>query len=145
LICTDECGAADTAATVVTVDLNESPVADSPNDTSMFVCDLSQICLSGFTYSDADGNISSVDVTGGTLSGDTVCFDPIGGINTITMVVTDECGASDTAATVITVDLNESPVANSPNDTSMFVCDLGQICLSGFGRSQRVSCRQQPQ
>ncbi|UCC79942.1 MAG: hypothetical protein JSW64_00885 [Candidatus Zixiibacteriota bacterium] len=132
LIVTDECGASDTAVTVVTVDLNESPVAYSPNDTAMFVCGLGQICISGFTYSDVDGNISSVSVTGGALSGDTVCFTPAEGANTITLVVTDDCGEADTAVTVVTVDLNEPPVAYSPNDTAMFVCDLGQICISGF-------------
>jgi hypothetical protein len=132
IIVTDDCGAADTAITVVTVDLNEAPVASSPNDTTLFVCDLSQLCLSGFTYSDADGNISSVDVTGGTLNGDEVCFDPVEGANTITMIVTDDCGAADTAVMVVTVDLNEAPVAGSPNDTTVFACDLSQLCFSGF-------------
>ena len=132
MIVTDACGAADTAITVVTVGLNEPPVADSPNDTTMFVCDLRRLCISGFTYSDADGNISSVDVTGGTLSRDTVCFDPVEGANTITMIVTDACGEADTAITVVTVNLNEPPVADSPNDTTMFACDLSQICISGF-------------
>jgi len=114
LICTDECGAADTAATVVTVDLNESPVANSPNDTSMFVCDLGQICL------------------GGTLSGDTVCFTPVEGANTITLIVTDSCGESDTAATVVNISPNTPPYAASPNDTTIFRCNLVQICLPGF-------------
>jgi hypothetical protein len=135
MIATDECGAADTAVTVVTVGLNQAPVASSPDDTSMFVCDLSQICLPGFTYSDADGNISSVDVTGGTMNGEEVCFTPVEGVNTITMIVTDECGEADTAVTVVTVDLNQAPVSSNPNDTSMFVCDLSQICLPGFSYS----------
>jgi hypothetical protein len=135
LIATDECGAADTAVTVVTVALNQAPVASSPDDTSMFVCDLSQICLSGFSYSDADGNISSVDVTGGTMNGEEVCFAPVEGVNTITLIVTDECGEADTAVTVVTVDLNQAPMAVSPDDTSMFVCDLSQICLPGFSYS----------
>ncbi|UCE66577.1 MAG: hypothetical protein JSU85_00760 [Candidatus Zixiibacteriota bacterium] len=135
LICTDECGVSDTAITVVTVDLNETPVANSPNDTAMFVCDLSPVCISGFIYSDADGNISSVDITGGTLSRDTVCFAPVEGANAITMIVTDACGEADTAITVVTVDLNEPPVANSPNDTTMFACGLNQICISGFAYS----------
>jgi len=135
IIATDECGAADTAVTVVTVDLNDAPVASSPDDTTMFVCDLSQICLSGFAYSDADGNISSVDVTGGILNSGEICFTPVEGANAITLIVTDECGAADTAVTVVTVDLNEAPVASSPDDTTMFVCDLSQICLSGFAYS----------
>jgi hypothetical protein len=131
-ICTDECGAADTAVTVVTVDFNQPPTASSPGDTAMFVCDPGQICLAGFTYGDPDGNVASVDVTGGVLNGDQVCFTPVEGAHIITMIVTDECGLADTVSTTVTIDLNEAPAAASPADTTIFACDLSQICIPGF-------------
>ncbi len=88
---------------------NNPPVATSPDDFTMIVCDLGEICLPGFTYSDPDGNLLSVEVIGGTLDGETVCFLPVEGINTITLICTDECGAVDTAVTQITVNLDSTP------------------------------------
>jgi len=132
LIATDACGAADTSVTVVTVTLNQAPVATVHVDTSYFLCALSQICLRGFSASDVDNNISTVTLIGGTLSGDTACFTPIAGINTIKLIVTDACGAADTGVASITVTLNSLPIASSPADTSLSRPDLSQVCLPGF-------------
>ncbi len=135
LICVDECGAADTCETIIHVVLNSAPVATCPAGDTLFVCDLSQICLPGFASSDPDGNISSINVTGGSLSGDTVCFTPVQGDNVITMIVTDVCGAADTCQTTIHIVLNSAPVASCPAGDTLFVCDLSQICLPGFTSS----------
>ncbi len=100
-------------------DFNNAPLAVSPDDLTMNVCDLSDICLPGFFYSDPDGNLLSVEVTGGTLNGETVCFTPIDGINTITLICVDECGATDTAITQVTVNLNQPPQVTCPPDISI--------------------------
>jgi hypothetical protein len=133
LIVTDACGDADTCETNIHVDLNSGPVAQCPGNDSLFVCDLSPICIPGFGASDVDGNISSVIVTGGTLSGDTVCFTPVVGDNVIQLVVTDACGQADTCYSTIHVELNSAPVAICPGDDTFFVCDLSAICVAGFG------------
>jgi hypothetical protein len=135
IVATDACGVADTSRTWVTVILNSPPIAYSPSDQSMFVCDLGQICLPGFTASDNDGNLESVVLIGGTLQGDTACFIPVGGPNTLRLVATDSCGATDTSETDITVTLNAPPVTLSPPDTTILAPDLSAICLPGFTAS----------
>ena len=132
LICTDSCGAADTCETIIHVVLNSAPVASCPAGDTLFVCDLSQICLPGFVCSDADGNLASSTLTGGTLSGDTACFTPVEGDNVLTLICVDECGAADTCETTIHIVLNSAPVASCPAGDTLFVCDLSQICLPGF-------------
>jgi hypothetical protein len=128
LICTDTCGVADTCQANIHVTLNSPPIATCPGDDSLFVCDLSDICIDGFSGYDPDGNLQSVAVTGGTLSGDTVCFTPVEGMNIITLIVTDSCGAADTCATQIYITLNTAPVCQFPDDTTVFQCGPQQIC-----------------
>ncbi|MCD6163420.1 MAG: VWA domain-containing protein [candidate division Zixibacteria bacterium] len=133
--CEDECGETCSETVSITVDYNSAPAASCPNDTSIFVCTLDQICLAGFTASDADDNITSKVVDNGTLTTGTVCFTPAAGLNTITYTVTDACGETDQCVTNVTVTLNSPPAASCPNDTSIFACDLSDICLPGFSSS----------
>ena len=135
LTVTDGCGVTAECHTDVTISLNSAPAASCPSDLSMLVCDLSEICLSGFTFTDADDNIQSIDIDGGTLDGNQVCFTPVEGVNTITATVTDDCGASDQCITEITVTLNSPPVISCPNDTAIQVGELTEICIPGFDYS----------
>jgi hypothetical protein len=132
LIATDECGLTDTCETLVTVKLNTPPTAECPNDTTLYVCDLSQVCISGFVGADPDDNITSTTASPGTLNGTMVCFTPVAGLNTIRFIVTDACGKADTCFTDVTVVLNSPPTVICPNDTSIFLCELEEICLPGF-------------
>jgi hypothetical protein len=132
LIATDACGAVDTSITVVTITANHLPVAVSPADTSIFVCALNQICLPGFTASDIDNNLVSKTLIGASLQGDTACFTPVTGLNTIRIIAVDACGAVDTNITNVTITLNSAPLAVGPNDTSFVHPDLSPICLHGF-------------
>ncbi len=120
--CTDVCGASCTGTVNITVGYNQAPVASCPGNQSLFVCDLSPITLSGFSCDDADGNLATCSVDNGTLSGDEVTFTPVVGVNTITLTATDECGATHSCQTQITVGLNNPPVCNLPSDNSYFVC-----------------------
>ncbi len=102
---------------------NQPPVASCPGDTSIFACDLSEICLPGFNCTDPDGNLQSCYVSLGTLSGGDVCFTPSGpGTYTITLIATDTYGAADTCQTLVTVGLNSAPVCSLPSDAGFFVC-----------------------
>ncbi len=132
LIATDACGAADTSTTVVTINLNRPPEATSPANSEQFVCDLGQICLPGFDATDPDDNLVSKTLMGGTLHGDTACFIPVEGQNTLRLIAVDACGAADTAITIITITLNNPPIANSPDDTSLVDPTLAPICIPGF-------------
>ncbi len=135
LTVTDACGQTDQCTTNITVNLNDAPVVSCPGDDQMTVCDLSEICLDGFSYSDADDNITDVTVTGGTLTGTEVCFTPVEGVNTITLTVTDACGQTDQCTTNITIDLNDAPVVSCPGDIDTLLCSTGEICLDGFSYS----------
>ena len=73
----------------VTFLVNSAPVATCPGTQDRFVCDLSDICVDGFTYNDADGNVETVTVSPGTLTGTEVCFTPQEGANVITKIVTE--------------------------------------------------------
>ena len=132
LTATDECGEMATCETQVTVTLNSPPEVTCPGDMELLVCDLSDICIEGFSYSDPDGNLSSWDVQGGTLEGNTVCFTPIEGVNTITLTATDECGETVSCVTNVTIIQNSPPIVTCPEDLEMFVCDLSDICIEGF-------------
>jgi hypothetical protein len=115
---------------------NEPPTTTCPGDTTVFLCELGEICIPGFSCFDPDANLLSCDVSLGTLSNDTVCFTPTGpGVYTIQLVATDTFGAADTCETNVTVALNSPPVADCPGDTSVFACDASQVCIPGFTAS----------
>ncbi|MCX6827921.1 MAG: hypothetical protein NT002_01365, partial [candidate division Zixibacteria bacterium] len=135
LIATDSHGLADTCETVVTVNLNDSPVANCPGNLSKFVCDLSPITIPGFTWSDPNNNIKTITAVGGTLSGNSIVFTPVVGANTLKLIVTDSCNVADTCQTVVTVALNAPPDAVCPGNQSKFVCDLSPITIPGFSWS----------
>ena len=112
---------------------NLPPVATCAPDTSVFLCILTPICVSGFSCSDPDGNLASCQVSPGTLNGNTVCFTPTGGgVSTLRLIATDTYGAADTCFTNVTVTLNQPPDATCHGDTSMFVCSLAPITLGGY-------------
>jgi Dockerin type I domain len=88
-----------------------TPVASCPNDTTIYVCDLNTICLSGFFCS---SGIASV--IGGTLTGDQVCFTPVPGVNTITLICTNDCDDADTCSVNVTVNYNTAPQITCPQN-----------------------------
>ena len=105
-------------------------MASCPPSDTIFVCDLSQICLPGFACSDADGNIASSTLTGGTLSGDTACFTPVEGDNTLTLICTDSCGAADTCRTTITVISGVPPEITLAAFDTVITCTVGDtVCI----------------
>ncbi|MEE8403886.1 MAG: HYR domain-containing protein [candidate division Zixibacteria bacterium] len=134
-IAIDAAGNADTCTFIVTVNNTEPPVATCPAGDTLLVCDLSQICLPGFACSDADGNLATSSLSGGTLSGDTACFTPVEGDNVLTLICVDDCGAADTCVTIIHIVLNSAPAASCPPSDTVFVCDLSEICIDGFSCS----------
>ncbi|MFH1893188.1 MAG: T9SS type A sorting domain-containing protein [Candidatus Zixiibacteriota bacterium] len=94
----------------------DPPLATCPNDTTILVCNLDEICLPGFACT------HSATVIGGYLDGNSVCFTPTTGLNTITLICTNECGDADTCAVDVTVVVNTPPVCNLPSDGSYFIC-----------------------
>lgn len=133
---TDDCGAVGTCYTTVTIVLNSPPVASCPPaESHSFLCEPSEICVSGFSSTDQDDNIISESVDFGMLTNGTVCFTPdTAGVYSITYTVTDECGVSDECQTLVTVSYDNAPPVAScpPAESHSFLCDPEEICVSGF-------------
>ena len=126
---TDSCGDYCDQTISLSVDIaNDGYVLDCPNDTSLFVCDLSEICMPGFSVP-TGADIVDVQVIGGTLRGDTICFTPVHGDNRIGYIIYDNCDHSDSCFTNVLVELNSAPVCVVPIDTTISVCLPAQICL----------------
>ena len=100
------------------------------------MCEIEEVCITGFDWSDPDDNIDTVYTLGGTLTDHSVCLTPIEGINTITLICVDECGLADTCFTQVTVELNSPPEVSCPGDTSVpFTGEPVEICLGPFESS----------
>ncbi|MDD4051309.1 MAG: FlgD immunoglobulin-like domain containing protein [candidate division Zixibacteria bacterium] len=126
---TDAFGASDQCEAHVLVQYdNQPPVATCPGSQTMTVCDLSQICIDGFSCADPNDNLTSCTVIGGTLNGNTVCFTPVAGVNTITLIATDACGAADTCITTVTVNVIPPPQLSDTVRT-VAMCAPGQTCV----------------
>ncbi|MCH7947132.1 MAG: T9SS type A sorting domain-containing protein, partial [candidate division Zixibacteria bacterium] len=141
--CSDSCGAFCEDSFIVTINLNQAPEVFCPADSSMLLCDLSEIFLTGFTASDINGDELTLSVDLGLLSGNTLFFTPVVGENLITFIAVDSCGLSDTCQTLIIVDTNSAPVCNLIGDTTITSCVTEQICLPVGGTDidgNLVSC-----
>ncbi|MFH1686970.1 MAG: T9SS type A sorting domain-containing protein [bacterium] len=127
---TDDCGVSCTQTFVVTLEVNQPPTANCPVGFELFVCDLSEeICLDGFTATDADGNLAVTTINGVPFPGGTYCFAPQIGTNTFTLIAADECGLADTCTTEIYIGYNREPVCDGPTDTTIILCAPETVCL----------------
>ncbi|MCH9025229.1 MAG: hypothetical protein IH931_07840, partial [candidate division Zixibacteria bacterium] len=109
---------------------NIPPAAFCPSDTSIFLCEIQEVCLTGFGATDPDNNLASIEISGGVLSGDTVCFVPVEGTNTITLIATDSCGEADTCTTIVTVSLGQPPFITASAPTEINLCLPETICIN---------------
>nr|MBN2276419.1 T9SS type A sorting domain-containing protein [candidate division Zixibacteria bacterium] len=132
---TDACGNNSQCIQHITFAENNPPIATCPGDAEIFVCELDEICLPGFSCSDPDDNLASCEAIGGTLNAGMICFTPVPGVNQLTLIATDDCGLADSCVTNITVTVNTPPVAGCPDDQEISVCSLEEICISGFSCS----------
>ncbi len=128
----DYCGLSDVDTSLVTIDLNAPPSVQLPDDTTYFMCDLTEICFIA-QASDPDGEpvTISLDSGPGQIDGGTgeVCFTPTGaGSYTFIVSVKDSCESMDYDTIQIDIELNSPPVVIAP-DTSLFVCDLSEVCF----------------
>ncbi|MEW5700870.1 MAG: T9SS type A sorting domain-containing protein [Candidatus Zixiibacteriota bacterium] len=148
---TDPCGLFDLDTVVYTVHLNSPPTIAFGNDTTIFLCSSTRLCLP-YTVSDPDGFTGLIEalVSGPTgTSIDTaqnkVCFTPPNpGVYTLIAKVTDPCGLVDYDTIVVTTGANDPPVCHLPNDTTISQCVATQVCLPAFATDANgnlVSCQ----
>ncbi|UCD18511.1 MAG: T9SS type A sorting domain-containing protein [Candidatus Zixiibacteriota bacterium] len=131
LVVETECGR-DSCQFLADVTVNTAPVVLSSPDSTVFLCELADICFP-VSVTDIDGNLATVDVIdfgGGEYSNGYICFMPYApGTYEFITVATDECGAQGTDTTAIIVIVNQPPEISAPADTAVFQCEPAEICL----------------
>ena len=131
---TDECGAYDQDTINVFIELNNDPIVFAGNDQAYFLCEAMEICWSAYC-TDPDNNVNTCYLTvgPGIFDGSQICFTPdTAGVYTFVLRAEDECTggkAIDEDTVLITIDLNNEPVCNIPNDTTFFQCGPTQVAL----------------
>ncbi len=128
----DSCSAADTVSMTYNVAMNSAPTIALGNDTTIFVCTPSTVCLP-FAVSDPNNNVQGVSIVSGSgtigLNPNQLCFTAgVGGMLTFVAQVTDSCGATDLDTINVTVQINHAPVVNAGPDQTIFQCGLAPIC-----------------
>ncbi|MEA3297704.1 MAG: hypothetical protein U9R56_07565, partial [candidate division Zixibacteria bacterium] len=124
----------------VTVNCNIAPLVILPPDTSVLLCNTSDVCIP-IGISDANNNLDldSVEISGpdgvvfnsGTGQ---ICF-PAGATDIYTLIATatDDCGIQDSDTIQVSVTLNEIPTVTCPAEETLEVCDITQpITVPGF-------------
>ena len=132
VVVSDPCSAADTTTLTYNITINEQPIVELPNDTTVFLCDGGSYCFN-YTASDADDNITLEELIAAQGSIDTnadeVCFTPTAsGSYQFIVQATDACDAVTADTINIEVDLATSVTVSCPADTSLFLCEASQVC-----------------
>ncbi len=126
------CGSAD-CQFAVDVTMNSAPLAVDPAAVDTFLCDPQQICQQ-LEANDTDGGPltwSRLDGSGTVDANGLWCFTAsLTDGYSVTAVVTDPCGTADTVMATVNVTLNSDPNIAFGNDTTVFQCTSGQICLN---------------
>lgn len=131
---TDPCGASDVDTIRIIVNLNDPPSIAFGDDMSITDCEPGEICLP-YTVSDPDGLAGSHEylVSGpGTINtaANQVCFTPVvGGLYTFIVKIVDTCGVADFDTINVNVQLPNPPSIALGNDTSIVLCQPGQLCF----------------
>ncbi len=133
----DDCGSAVTDNAIITATANTAPIVALGDYTSAY-CELEQVCIP-VSVTDVDGNAVSVTAQGdcGTVvfneNDSLLCFTPTAfGTCLLTVIAADDCGGADTVSQDITITQSDSPNAQCPGDTTIYLCETGQLCLE-FG------------
>ncbi|MBI3871937.1 MAG: hypothetical protein HY304_02535 [candidate division Zixibacteria bacterium] len=125
--CSDACGLTCQKTFKVTFDKNDSPVCSVPNDTTIFQCTATGVCLP-VSATDVNGNLTSCTITGGPgqLINGKWCYTPTGEQTvTVTIRCSDACGAFCEKTFHVYFNLNDPPQCQFAPDQTVNIC-LGQ-------------------
>lgn len=131
----DQCGATDFDTVAVCVTYNSAPVASVGADQTLFQCTPTPICWPA-SCSDVNDNLANCNLIAGAggYDGTNICFTPdTSGVYTFILEAVDNCGKVDRDTALINVTINNSPVCNIPNDTTIVQCDPSEVCLPVSG------------
>ncbi len=128
LIATNECGLADTCEVTIAITLEDEIIPDCPPaDTSVYLCQpgIVQIPLGGVP----DNAEVIVEPSSGYYKDGYIKFDAAqAGEYCFTVTVPNDCGDAATCSFCVTVGIDSPPYVILP-DTSVFLCEYGEICL----------------
>ncbi|HPM36730.1 MAG TPA: T9SS type A sorting domain-containing protein [candidate division Zixibacteria bacterium] len=131
----DPCGAKDTVSLAYNVTINSAPVMVVGNDTTIFQCAATALCLP-YTATDANNNITLIEILAGAPGAvldqpnSRFCFTPSGaGSYQFILRVTDACGQTDRDTITVTIGVNSPPVVSLGADQTLFGCTPAEICL----------------
>ena len=118
--------------TEVTTD-NLSPICQAPGDTTVFLCELSEICIPVGCY-DPNGNLkegpSLLEGPGEIIDGNW-CYMPSGQeLVSVTILCEDSLGLSCQSTFDVSIDVNDTPTCVPPADTTIIQCSPSQVILS---------------
>jgi len=137
----DTCGHADTCVTTVTIKGNNTPYVNSADDFAIDLCDPEEICFAA-TADDLDFDIVDVYTNFGYYDDatDRVCFQAdTAGVYTLILTAIDECGASASDTTIVTVDMTELPTVDLGEDQQFSFCELQEICVDAVVTGNRFN------
>ncbi len=129
LTAVDTCGAVGADTAHVTVHLNEPPLVDLGNDTSIYLCSSAAVCLDVVIE---DHNLRNVYPSRGYYDNATgqLCFDPPGsGRYSIVVVAVDSCDRWMRDTVVVDVTIGEPPYVHLGSDFSVELCQLTEVCV----------------
>ncbi|MCH9031519.1 MAG: hypothetical protein IIB00_04595, partial [candidate division Zixibacteria bacterium] len=115
----------------ITIIPNFDPVVILGPDTNIALCEPTEICLP-ISLSDPDGDDLGVSSTLGGYNSATgeICFTAdTAGVYQLIVTATDSCGASSSDTALITVEIPEGFNYICRADTSIFICDTGNVCV----------------
>jgi len=128
----DECGATDTCTVPVLINGNRPPVITPLEDQFISLCTPETFCFDAYANDD-DYNLDSMLLNYGYYDYVThrICIDvDTAGVYTVILTARDECGAVDIDTALVTVEMNEMPVAEFlAGDTTVDLCELTELCF----------------
>ncbi|MFH2049535.1 MAG: hypothetical protein ABIJ12_08815, partial [bacterium] len=129
IVVTDSCNVIAEDTLYVNVTINTAPAVSFGVDQSIDLCEPEQICVAYSVTNNDPLDIITEELSSGhptaviDTANNQICFTPDeSGIYSIEVKVTDNCGLSDIDDIIITLNLNEPPVADSTNPDDIFIC-----------------------
>ncbi len=121
---TDSCGFTVYDTKVINVEFKSAPVIADLQDTLVYLCKPTSICLP-VSITDLDNDIISITTNRGTYADGSICFVPYDSGNyDIIVTATDSCGNVTVDTAYVEVKTDQAVSIIVPNDTTFFVCEL---------------------
>jgi hypothetical protein len=125
----DECNAADSGMTKVTVIAGQAIDLDCPVDTSAFICEPDTLCFPiGGIPDDAQVTVSPASAWYDAMDG-TICFYTNCAVEKdLKVVVANDCGV-DSCMFTVSVTMNSRPLVLLPPARTVTLCSEGEVCV----------------